>query len=158
MAGHLHYLPPERAKDAMQANRDTEEKDRRGKMRFPLQRELRYKLVEEADVIETGAGYTLDISSGGVAFCADGVLKPGAFIELSISWPVLLEERCPMRLIIFGRVLRNLGRFAACTVDRYEFRTQARTVTNFRARQDSMLERWADSWMKETSKMQAATL
>jgi hypothetical protein len=143
----------------MQTKTRPEEFERRGKRRFPLQRELRYKLLEDdTNVIETGAGYTLDLSSGGVAFCADGVLKPGAFIQLSISWPVLLEERCPMRLIVFGRVLRNAGRLSACTVDRYEFRTQARTLIRTSVRQDSMLERWADSWTKETAKLQAAAV
>jgi len=141
----------------MQTKNKPEEGERRNKIRFPLQRELRYKLLEDdTNVIETGAGYTLDIGSGGVAFCADGELKPGAFIELSISWPVLLDERCPMRLIVFGRLLRAVGRLSACTVDRYEFRTQARSFARATVRQDSMLERWADSWTKETAKLQAA--
>jgi len=138
----------------MQTRKNPEENERRAKMRFPLQRELRYKLLEENDVIETGAGYTLDIGSAGVAFCADGVLTPGAFIELSMSWPVLLEERCPMRLIVFGRVLRNCGRLSACTIDRYEFRTQARTFAHATVRQDSMLERWA-SFVRESAKLEA---
>ena len=137
-------------------NKANSDKDRRAKMRFPLQRELRYKLLEENDVIETGAGYTLDMGSSGVAFCADGDLTPGAFIELSISWPVLLDERCPMRLIVFGRVLRNCGRLSACTIDRYEFRTQSRSFATATVRQDSMLERWA-SFVRESAKLQQAT-
>jgi len=131
--------------------------ERRAKTRFPLQRELRYKLLEETSVIEAGAGYTLNISSGGAAFCVDGELKPGAFIELSISWPVLLDDRCPMQLIVYGRILRSAGRRSACTIDRYEFRTQGRTFqAHSTVRNGSMLVRWADSWNKESAKMHAA--
>jgi hypothetical protein len=73
--------------------------------------------------VAAGAGYTIDMGSGGVAFSAEHELRPGTFVELSISWPALLDQTCPMRLIVFGRVLRGAGRTAACTLDKYEFRT-----------------------------------
>ena len=130
--------------------------DRRAKSRFPIHRELRYKVVDEGAVVASGAGETCNISSEGVAFAPDGELHPGAFIELSISWPVLLDNRCAMRLIVFGRVLRTTGQTAACSIDKYEFRTQARTY-QMPVRNDSMLQRWADSWVRETVKMRAAT-
>ena len=57
--------------------------------------------------------------------------------------------RCPMRLIVFGRILRCTGRKAVCTIDKYEFRTQARTVQTTPAiRADTMLQRWADGMRK----------
>ncbi|MGA2269536.1 MAG: hypothetical protein ABSH44_13790 [Bryobacteraceae bacterium] len=116
---------------------------------------MRYKLVEGRTVVAAGAGYTINMGSGGVAFSAEPLagprpgghpaagaaaplngreqrsepvtgepeLRPGTFIELSISWPALLDQTCPMRLIVFGRVLRGAGRTAACTLDKYEFRT-----------------------------------
>ncbi len=129
--------------------------DRRLKNRFPIRREVRYKLLEEGAMVASGAGETCDISSGGVAFTPDGELKTGAFVELSISWPVLLDDRCAMRLIAFGRVVWTNGDRAACTIDKYEFRTQARTY-QMPTRNDSMLQRWADSFLKESSKVRAA--
>ena len=87
----------------------------------------------------------------------DQPLTMGAFVELSISWPVLLDQTCPMRLIAFGRVVRIEGKRAACTIDKYEFRTQARkpqVVTPIRS--DTMLQRWADGYRKETIKARAA--
>jgi hypothetical protein len=98
------------------------------------------------------------MGSGGLAFTIDQELKPGAFIELSISWPVLLDDSCPMRFIVFGRVLRSVGRKSACTVDKYEFRTQARTFQTAPAvRNDSMLQRWAGGMRKENVKPRVAT-
>ncbi len=129
--------------------------ERRGRTRFPIRRELRYKLSDELNVIAAGVGHTRDVSSGGVGFEHDGELKPGCFIELSISWPVLLDERCPMRLVVFGRVVRATGHMAACTIDKYEFRTQARTY-QMPVRNDSMLQRWAGSFVKESVRTAAS--
>jgi|SRR5579864_9567396 len=117
--------------------------DRRSKHRFTLRRELRFKVLENDRIVETGTSQTIDISSGGVAFEAE-CLKNGALVELSISWPVLLDETCLMRLIVFGRVVRASKHSAACTIDRYEFRTQARVCQpQPTARVTSTLRRWA---------------
>ena len=127
--------------------------ERRKKARFAINRELRYKVLEGETIVEFGTGTTLDMGSGGMAFVTEHQLMVGAFIELSISWPVLLEDSCPMRLIVFGRVVRSNGRQTACTVDKYEFRTQARTLRQITpVRNDSMLQRWADNIRKESLK------
>ena len=118
--------------------------ERRSKMRFPIHRDLRYKLLEHDEVIESGMGETIDMASGGMAFQIEHSLKVGAFVELSISWPVLLDDSCPMRLIVFGRIVRAWGKRSACRVDKYEFRTQARALQPIMAvRGDSMLQRFA---------------
>jgi hypothetical protein len=101
--------------------------DRRAKFRFDLQREIRYKLVEDGALKASGTGNTLNMCSGGIAFSTGQALQPRAFAELSISWPVLLSDTCPMRLIVFGRILRSADGKAVCSIDKYEFRTQART-------------------------------
>lgn len=125
--------------------------DRRHKQRFAMQREIRYKMAENGVVVAAGNGQTVNIGSGGVAFVAEGeIVQPGAFVELSISWPVLLDESCPMRLIVFGRVLRASGQKAVCTVDKYEFRTQSRTLHTMPMPRDGMLQRWADTVRKGT--------
>ena len=128
--------------------------ERRKKARFPMNRDVRYKVLEGDTIVEFGMGTTLDMGSGGVAFLTEHQLLVGSFIELSISWPVLLEDSCPMRLIVFGRVVRSSGRLTACTVDKYEFRTQARVVRELApVRNDSMLQRWADNIRKEGMKL-----
>ena len=133
------------------------ENERRNKFRFGIQRELRYKVLEDGSMIASGAGQTVNMGSGGVAFAAEHQLKTGAFVEVSISWPVLLDETCPMRLIVFGRVLRNAGKKNVCSVDKWEFRTQSRTFqTSGVPRSDGMLQRWADGIRKDALKTSQA--
>jgi hypothetical protein len=133
--------------------------DRRAKSRFKIRRELRYKLLQEGKVVETGTGLTVDIGSGGVAFRSDRVFSAGEFVELSISWPVLLEASCPMQLSVLGKVLRSQGQRSVCSVDKYEFRTQARLARSDRAvRHDTVLQRWALPARRENLKAAAAGL
>ena len=128
----------------------TTEQNRRSKHRFAIERNLRYKTADHGVPVAAGSGHTIDVSSGGVAFLAEEPLTTGAFVELSISWPALLQETCPMRIVVFGRILRCTGRRAVCSIEKYEFRTQARTFQPpAPARADAMLQRWADGVRKE---------
>jgi hypothetical protein len=130
--------------------------NRRQKSRFPIQRELRYRLMQDGRTLEAGFGRTLNIGSGGVAFALERVLSAGSFVELSVSWPVLLDSETPMRLVIFGRVLRSGDGVSACTVDKYEFRTQARTPQITPSlRGDVLPPRWIDRMMKQQPKFSA---
>jgi hypothetical protein len=124
--------------------------ERRSKFRFPMRRELRYKLLRDGSACAAGAGETVDMGSGGIGFSIGHDLPVGAFIELSISWPVLLDHSCPMRLNVFGRVLRNDNGKCACSIDKYEFRTQSRVFQPGPVRNDAMLQRWADAVRKDT--------
>jgi hypothetical protein len=128
--------------------------ERRSKYRFTMQRELRYKATRDGVQAVSGTGRTLNLCSGGVAFTTDHPVHDGAFIELSIDWPALLDDSCPMRLIAFGRVLRANGLTVACSIDKYEFRTAGRIFHSVAAtRTDSMLQRFADGVRKETQKV-----
>jgi hypothetical protein len=131
--------------------------ERRTKYRFEMQRELRYKLTGDGIPSTAGTGRTINLCSAGVAFEAEHEMPPRGFVELSISWPVLLDDSCPMRLIVFGRVLRAAGQTAVCSIDKYEFRTSGRTfqVTSI-SRTDSMLQRWAQGMRKELLKENVA--
>ncbi len=114
-------------------------------MRFAMAQEVRYKLVEGDRMVASGVGTTENMGSGGIAFRSDAALPNGCFIELSISWPVLLGEACPMRLIVFGRVFRGSEETKVCTVEKWEFRTQSRRLTAVPPlRIDSKLQRWAE--------------
>ena len=141
------------------SNNLKKEEDRRQKARFPIRRELRYKLLQDSTVLEVGTGETINISSGGVLFSMNRDFQPGCFVEMAISWPVLLDNACPMRLIAFGRVVRSGEGVTACTIDKYEFRTQARAAVRpiSLKRSDTMLERWANGIRKESLKTSMAT-
>jgi hypothetical protein len=121
-----------------------------------MQREVKYKLLRDGRTLDAGCGHTIDMGSGGVLFQVEHDLPEGSFIQLSVSWPVLLDDSCPMRLVIFGRVLRSTGRKCACSIDKYEFRTQARAIQVAPARTDYSLERWAVAFRKEHLKPRMA--
>jgi hypothetical protein len=66
----------------------------------------------------------MNISSGGVWFTTENTLTAGMPVELSMNWPVLLHDSCPMKLMIYGCVIRSSEKGAAVAIERYEFRTQ----------------------------------
>jgi hypothetical protein len=103
------------------------ERERRVKRRFPIEQDVLYKMLYGQRIAETGIGKTMNISSGGIWFSTETVLSSGMPIELSLSWPVLLNDSCPIKLMIYGCVIRSSRRGTAAIIERYDFRTQARS-------------------------------
>ena len=101
--------------------------ERRSKRRFRIEQEVRYKMLYGQRIAETGTGKTINISSGGLWFTTESMLTPGLPVEISMNWPVLLNDSCPMKLMIYGCVVRSNEQGAAVVIERYEFRTQGRT-------------------------------
>ena len=100
------------------------DRERRTKRRFQIDQEVRYKMLYGQRIAETGMGRTMNISSGGVWFSTENMLTSGMPVELSMNWPVLLNDSCPMKLMIYGCVVRSNEKGAAVAIERYEFRTQ----------------------------------
>ena len=100
------------------------DRERRSKRRFQIEQDVRFKMLYGQRIAETGVGKTLNVSSGGVYIATENTLTPGLPIELSMNWPVLLHDSCPMKLMIYGCVIRSNGNGAAISIERYEFRTQ----------------------------------
>lgn len=99
--------------------------ERRASDRFPIERDVRYKVLSRNTNDETGAGKTLNMSSNGVLFTTDGLLVPGRKVELAISWPAQLNSKVPLKLVARGRVVRSEDGIAAVEIQQYEFRTQS---------------------------------
>ena len=97
--------------------------DRRADRRYPIELELRYKLIRRKKVLETGVGRTLDLSSGGIMFETERPLPPGFSVELAINWPVLLRNIAPLQLIVKGKVARTEESRTAIRMSQHEFRT-----------------------------------
>lgn len=97
--------------------------ERRRDRRYDIQLELRWKLIRRRKVLESGTGRTIDFSSKGVLFDAFRELAPGLGVELSISWPVLLQDAASMRLVVSGKIVRVNGTQAAVRISQHEFRT-----------------------------------
>ena len=97
--------------------------DRRLDRRYPLQLELKWKLIRRRRVLDSGKGQTIDLSSGGILFDPGRHLPEGLNIELAISWPVLLRDVAPMQLVATGKIVRATARHTAIQTVQHEFRT-----------------------------------
>jgi hypothetical protein len=100
--------------------------ERRRSSRFPIEREVRYKTLNQRTEILAGSGKTLNISSSGVLFTSDHDLPVGTRLEVSISWPAQLNEKCLLNLVARGRITRHHQGQLALQIQQYEFRTQSR--------------------------------
>lgn len=105
---------------------DATRTDRRRTDRFPIECELVYRLSGKRFAHEQGRGVTIDMSSGGVRFRAERPLVAGKRVEMAIRWPAQLDNRCSLKLVARGRVVRTEGDQAAIEIQQYEFRTMGR--------------------------------
>lgn len=103
----------------------TESSDRRSSSRFPIDREVRYRVLNKKGTQDQGTGRTLNMSSAGILFTTDHVLLPGRTVEVAVSWPAQLNNACPLKLVARGRVVRFEPGKAAIEIHHYEFRTQS---------------------------------
>lgn len=98
--------------------------DRRFRHRYPLALELSYK-VGGSPFLRSGR--TRNISSNGVLFQSYEAGKMGCLIVLTMHWPVLLDDLCPLNLVMTGHVVRVEGDMVAVQVYSHEFRTSKRS-------------------------------
>jgi hypothetical protein len=97
--------------------------EQRSHHRYPIELEMKYRLLNNDRCEYIGFGKTRNISSGGVLFEALGSPPPGGSIEVMLSWPFLLEGVCPLRLVMRGRIVRSDFRGVAIQSTYHEFRT-----------------------------------
>jgi len=102
--------------------------DRRHSDRFPIEREVKFRVLNKRGGEEAGEGKTLNISSSGVLFTSEQMLLPGRRLELAINWPVQLNNKVALKLVARGRVVRFEEGRAAIEIQQYEFRTQSATA------------------------------
>jgi hypothetical protein len=79
---------------------------RRSQKRWAFRRELRFS-YRSGDAIFLGSGRTQDLSEDGVRFENDHQVPVNSEIELRISWPILLQDVCPLELVVRGRLIRS---------------------------------------------------
>jgi c-di-GMP-binding flagellar brake protein YcgR len=107
---------------------EKENADRRQSDRFSIEREVKYRVLNKRGGDEAGEGRTINISSAGVLFTTEQLLLPGRRLELSISWPAQLNDKCALKLVARGRVIRFEEGRAAIEIQQYEFKTQSLPV------------------------------
>jgi hypothetical protein len=102
-----------------------QQSDRRAAKRLTIERDVVYRVLNRRDGEVEGTGRTLNMSSSGVLFTTDEMLLPGRRLELSISWPAQLDNKCALKLMARGRVVRYEGKAAALEIMQHEFRTKS---------------------------------
>jgi len=61
------------------------------------------------------------MSSNGLLFRCDRELPPGELIEVQLQWPFFLKGVQPLKLRVWGIVVRRDAGSAAMSISKYEF-------------------------------------
>lgn len=101
--------------------------ERRVKFRYPLDLTVRYRCLSKESLV-SGEGLAVNLSSGGVLVASQHQMNVGALVEMSIEWPLLLDGRTSLQLIVVGRVLRRGSSHFAASFERHEFRTMKSSI------------------------------
>jgi hypothetical protein len=96
--------------------------DRRIDRRYQYEMELRFT-YRLGSAMQFGSGHTVDLSRGAVRFVAENPPPDGAEVELRIAWPYLLQNVCPLELVVRGTTVTTSERGTVLTMSDYEFRT-----------------------------------
>jgi hypothetical protein len=98
--------------------------DRRASVRFPLTLDVRYSVSHRRAPVETGSDQIIDLSSSGLRRAAQG-LEPGLKLDVAVNWPVLLDGRVQLQLILTGTVVWSSETEIALRIQRHDFRTRS---------------------------------
>lgn len=98
-------------------------RDRRTSHRFPLHLSVKYRPFGNPERTEWVPSESVNISSAGILFKTPEAVPPGQSLEALIAWPVFLDKRIPLKLVIRGLVVRNTENGSAMRFETYEFRT-----------------------------------
>jgi len=96
-------------------------RERRIGVRVPLACAMRYEAGSLSHK-KTGQGYVIDMSSSGVAFTTESLLRNRTKVALYIQWPIRLEGDVPVELCATGKVVRTEPTRAAIQYDQIAFR------------------------------------
>jgi len=99
-------------------------RERRACPRFPIEQSVRYKQIS-ADAVLEGVGMTLNMSRDGILFTTEQALSPDTHAIVEVSWPVLLEGRTPLKLVVRGCTVWCDEAKAAIRIQHHEFHTKA---------------------------------
>jgi hypothetical protein len=97
--------------------------DRRASQRYECQLELWFEHHDRRGVRQLGHGVTADLSRAAIRFITETPPCTGATVVLHVSWPFLLQNVCPLELILTGSVDHVTERGAILMIRGYEFKT-----------------------------------
>jgi len=91
---------------------------------MPIQEDVQYRVLNKKAEDTQARGKTINMSSSGVLFTTEEMLLPGRRVELAINWPAQLDQKCGLKLMARGRVVRFENGMAAIEILQHEFRTR----------------------------------
>lgn len=97
----------------------------RREIRSVRARRARYPIVLTVQYALNGRtcfGVTTNISSSGMFIATREVLAVNKPLKVTVDWPAVLEGRCPLCLVILGKVRRSGTYGMGVEIERYEFR------------------------------------
>jgi hypothetical protein len=101
--------------------------DRRVSQRYPLHLAVKCRRIEpHSSWSELIYGESLNISSTDLLFTSTEAFLPGQAIEAFIEWPIRLDNRVRLTLVVEGTVVRSAEDRSAMRIERYQFRTRGR--------------------------------
>lgn len=90
--------------------------ERRTAVRVRIECPSRYQTPKQ-----TGLGYTIDMSSTGIAFTTETFLARNTHVTLRVTWPVRLEGDVPVEFHAAGKLARSEPAKAAMQMDSMSF-------------------------------------
>lgn len=93
--------------------------EHRKSQRFELR--LPFEVIRSANRAVSIPGHTINLSSSGVLFEAPNAPEVGEIIEYYITLPKTPNIDGEVQLRCMGKVIRHFDRYAAATLERYEF-------------------------------------
>lgn len=90
---------------------------------YPVELDVQYR-VTSAKHEWVGTGRTVLMSSKELLFDTEQTVARNSRMEVSICWPVLLDERVRLQLVIQARVTSVEGKRVRANVGKYYFRTR----------------------------------
>ena len=97
--------------------------ERRASQRFPLRLPVKYRRIGSQSISNWTTSESVNISSSGLLFTTSETIRTGQGIEAFIAWPVSLERRIPLKLVVRGFIVRTTGDQSAVCFERHEFKT-----------------------------------
>jgi len=98
--------------------------NRRGSDRFSIEREICYRVIKRGSKEAFEYGKSLNISGSGVMFTTKQRLPLARRLEIEIDWPAKLDDKCALKLVAQGQVVRSEAGLSVLEFKRQEFRTK----------------------------------
>ncbi len=91
---------------------------------YPLALQVRYRVYQGLRLIDSGRGETLFIGVRNVLFLAPQPLDSGLFAELSVDWPVRLDNGTPLQFCVEGEIVLSAGNRVLVRVLHHDFKVK----------------------------------